>query len=61
VAISRRILFKSTLAAIVSSGFRARAQTADFSYKYANNLTFGISGSFSFKIALNLLSSIAFW
>jgi tripartite ATP-independent transporter DctP family solute receptor len=38
VAISRRILFKSTLAAIVSSGFRARAQTADFSYKYANNL-----------------------
>jgi tripartite ATP-independent transporter DctP family solute receptor len=38
VAISRRILFKSTLAAIVTSGFRAHAQTADFSYKYANNL-----------------------
>jgi tripartite ATP-independent transporter DctP family solute receptor len=38
VAISRRILFKSTLAAIVTSGFRAHAQTADFTYKYANNL-----------------------
>ena len=38
MAISRRILFKSTLAAIVTSGFRAHAQTADFSYKYANNL-----------------------
>jgi hypothetical protein len=38
VAISRRILFKSTLAAIVTSGFRAHAQTADFSYKYASNL-----------------------
>jgi len=38
VAISRRILFKATLAATVTSGLRAHAQTADFSYKFANNL-----------------------